>query len=78
MINNTIDEHANILTLTPSQKEHPEDYIPELHDIPISIVNAMLYQGDTDDDITYHDHPNNSFSEELTSSPVMTGRFGHF
>ncbi|KAH8551498.1 PIG-P-domain-containing protein [Umbelopsis sp. PMI_123] len=43
------DEHANVLTSAPSQKDHPEDYIPELHDIPISVVNAMLYQDEMDD-----------------------------
>jgi len=67
------DEHANILTSTPSQKDHPEDYIPELHDIPISIVNAMLYQGDSDNDITDHHHSENSFLEYHASNDSMTG-----
>ncbi|CAO3675012.1 unnamed protein product [Umbelopsis ramanniana] len=46
------DEHANVLTSAPSQKDHPEDYIPELHDIPISVVNAMLYQDELEDGLS--------------------------
>lgn len=47
-----LDEHANVLTSAPSQKDHPEDYIPELHDIPISVVNAMLYQDELEDGLS--------------------------
>ncbi|KAI8575869.1 hypothetical protein K450DRAFT_259542 [Umbelopsis ramanniana AG] len=46
------DEHANVLTSAPSQKDHPEDYIPELHDIPISVVNAMLYQDEAEEGLS--------------------------
>ncbi|KAJ2957508.1 hypothetical protein NQZ79_g6790 [Umbelopsis isabellina] len=61
------DEHANILTSSPNQKEHPEDYIPELHDIPISIVNAMLYQY-TDDVEIPSNSPEKTSSDEQSSS----------
>jgi hypothetical protein len=27
--------------------DRPSDWIPELHDIPISLVNIILYQADT-------------------------------
>jgi hypothetical protein len=48
----SLDEYANVLTSAPSQKDHPEDYIPELHDIPISVVNAMLYQDEMEDGLS--------------------------
>lgn len=61
------DEHANILTSSPNQKEHPEDYIPELHDIPISIVNAMLYQYNDDGAIPSNGPRKTSFDEQSSS-----------
>lgn len=36
------DEHANVMT--EDYQERPDDWTPELHDIPISVVNAFLYQ----------------------------------
>lgn len=31
-----------------SDVDRPEDWMPELHDIPISVANAFLYQSDHD------------------------------
>ncbi|KAI7857385.1 PIG-P, partial [Circinella umbellata] len=35
------DEHANVMRIDKSQNEEkrPDDWMPELHDIPISVVN---------------------------------------
>lgn len=30
--------------MTEDYQERPDDWTPELHDIPISVVNAFLYQ----------------------------------
>ncbi|KAF7725722.1 hypothetical protein EC973_009440 [Apophysomyces ossiformis] len=39
------DEHANVLRVDcPLVTEISPDWMPELHDIPISVVNAVLYQ----------------------------------
>ncbi|CAO3583126.1 unnamed protein product [Absidia cylindrospora] len=39
------DEHANMMELeTMSFEDRPADWMPELHDIPIGVVNAYLYQ----------------------------------
>lgn len=32
-----------------SFEDRPVDWMPELHDIPISVVNAYLYQDEDDD-----------------------------
>ncbi|GAA5808267.1 hypothetical protein MFLAVUS_001655 [Mucor flavus] len=41
------DEHANLMRLDSEMvSDRPSDWIPELHDIPIGLVNAILYQTD--------------------------------
>ncbi|KAI8367499.1 PIG-P-domain-containing protein [Radiomyces spectabilis] len=37
------DEHANVMQMQCPHAERPEDWMPELHDIPISLVSALLY-----------------------------------
>ncbi|CEP10069.1 hypothetical protein [Parasitella parasitica] len=44
------DEHANIMKLDNQLvSDRPSDWIPELHDIPIGLVNKFLYQDDNED-----------------------------
>lgn len=41
------DEHANIMKMEKELiSDRPSDWIPELHDIPIGLVNTFLYQND--------------------------------
>ncbi|KAI8086416.1 PIG-P-domain-containing protein [Halteromyces radiatus] len=43
------DEHANMMEMdTPLLEDRPDDWMPELHDIPIGVVNAYLYQEDNE------------------------------
>ncbi|KAI9250179.1 PIG-P-domain-containing protein [Phascolomyces articulosus] len=39
------DEHANVMGIDSCQyeEERPDDWMPELHDIPMSVANAFLY-----------------------------------
>lgn len=42
-----LDEHANLMCIENEMvHDRPSDWIPELHDIPIGLVNAILYQTD--------------------------------
>lgn len=41
----SLDEHANLMSMESERiSDRPSDWIPELHDIPISLVNIVLYQ----------------------------------
>jgi hypothetical protein len=45
-----LDEHASVMEVEKmSFEDRPMDWMPELHDIPISVVNAYLYQNEDDD-----------------------------
>ena len=39
-----LDDHANVGQSLSQLSGITEDFVPELHDIPIGIVNACLYQ----------------------------------
>jgi hypothetical protein len=40
-----LDEHASMMEVEKmSLEDRPVDWMPELHDIPIGVVNAYLYQ----------------------------------
>ncbi|KAI9253187.1 PIG-P-domain-containing protein [Sporodiniella umbellata] len=42
------DEHANVMRIENQRSlNQPSDWIPELHDIPIGLVNHFLYQNET-------------------------------
>lgn len=44
------DEHANLMQLDNEVvSDRPSDWIPELHDIPIGLVNKFLYQDDNEE-----------------------------
>jgi hypothetical protein len=40
---NEVDEHANIMT-TPISPHADLEYIPEMQDLPISVVNYCMYR----------------------------------
>ncbi|KAI9027610.1 PIG-P-domain-containing protein [Phycomyces nitens] len=37
------DDHANMMEAPLSLDNRPSDWMPELHDLPIGLVNALLY-----------------------------------
>ncbi|ORX54099.1 PIG-P-domain-containing protein [Hesseltinella vesiculosa] len=67
------DEHAMIMERSkiPPLEDRPLDYMPELHDIPITVVNAYLYQEPIIAPLT----PSLS-SHHRTSSVSSSSKFG--
>lgn len=62
-----IDEHANLMRMGDEMiTDRPSDWMPELYDIPISLVNKILYQ---DEDAL------DEFSEE---EDILTHRRGSY
>ncbi|KAI7866278.1 PIG-P-domain-containing protein [Spinellus fusiger] len=37
------DDHANTMEAPPPLENRPSDWMPELHDLPIGLVNTLLY-----------------------------------
>lgn len=51
--------------------DRPSDWMPELHDIPISLVNTFLYQND----LTVTKTDSAAEQSILTSSPISSISF---
>lgn len=58
------------LTSVQADPTRPPDYMPELHDIPISVVNAFLYppELETGEEATTGDKPMGSTSTPATQT----------
>ncbi|ORY90359.1 PIG-P-domain-containing protein [Syncephalastrum racemosum] len=70
------DEHAHIMRLSSVQADptRPPDYMPELHDIPISVVNAFLYPPEPDAVGEQEEHDSRVGPSASTSAPTSASQ----
>lgn len=57
--------------------DRPSDWIPELHDIPIGLVNKFLYQQDENEEKEEDEETDTSFATSKTTTKTNSKKTNH-